>query len=292
MVLSALLACALPAPPQNVKAFYIGHSLATDIPDFVASLARQRNYPFSFKDQNFPGAPLHMQWDEPKKGRKLDPQFSGFYDKCLREGVNVFVLTDSVPRGDEWTVNDTIEQLTKFAGYAKSVDPNMRMYYYEGWHCLNTGTPKGCDWDKTPNLKYQWVERTKVDHAMWSRIVNTVNRKGYHVKMIPAGLAWHNLAKAIEARQVPGINSHRELFVDDIHASVLGRVFVSMVHFATIYRESPEGIGSKITDRWTRNVWKDKRFDKVACPEPSPATMRALAKVAWDTVRNEPLAGI
>jgi hypothetical protein len=291
MISALCLSATLLASP--VKAFYIGHSLATDIPDFVASFAKQKGYPFSFKDQNYPGAPLSMQWAEPKRRKPLDPQFGAYYDQFLPQGVNVFVLTDSVPRGDEWTVNETTDFLTKFANFSKSVNPKMRVYYYEGWHCINTGLPGGCDWDKnSPSNKYKWVDRLKVDHAMWSRIVKNVNAKGYDVRLIPAGMAWHNLARAIEARQVPGVGSFRDLFVDDIHASVLGRVFVSMVHYATIYGESPVGLTSQVTDRWGRNIWKDKRFDKAVTPEPSQATLKAMAKVAWDTVATEPLSGL
>lgn len=60
--------------------------------------------------------------------------------------------------------------------------------------------------------------------------------------------------------------------LDDIHASAIGIYFAALVHFATIYRQSPEGL-------------------------PAPAEIgddlaRAFQRIVWDTVANDPRSGV
>jgi hypothetical protein len=61
--------------------------------------------------------------------------------------------------------------------------------------------------------------------------------------------------------------------VDDIHPSALGNHFIGLVHFATLYRRSPEGLAVGGDD----------------VPE---AVERRLARLAWDVVRADPRSGV
>jgi hypothetical protein len=62
------------------------------------------------------------------------------------------------------------------------------------------------------------------------------------------------------------------LFVDDIHLSDAGNYFVACVHFAALYRRSPEGLSGALTDAWG------------APYEPlQDDTARALQRIAWET---------
>lgn len=49
------------------------------------------------------------------------------------------------------------------------------------------------------------------------------------------------LKERIEAGKVPGMTDFfGEIFADDVHLTDKGRYLISLVHYACIYRESPE----------------------------------------------------
>ena len=59
---------------------------------------------------------------------------------------------------------------------------------------------------------------------------------------------------------------------DDIHLSVTGIYVAGLVHFATLYRQSPVGLPSP--------------------PDIGDAVARTLQHIVWETVRNEPRTGV
>ncbi|MBX3272391.1 MAG: hypothetical protein KF729_19180 [Sandaracinaceae bacterium] len=81
------------------------------------------------------------------------------------------------------------------------------------------------------------------------------------------------LAPAAEAAALAGLTRRFPADeLDDIHPSALGIYLAALVHYATLYRRSPEGLPAL-----------------VPLPE---ATNRALQRLAWDVVRAEPRAGV
>ncbi len=297
--MTTALALLLAAPVTNVNAFYMGHSLMSDIPDMVMSLARASGQnKFTFKDENIPGSPLHWHWtQQTKRENKFEPQFQGWAFDCITSATTDFVLTDSVPRGDEGSVQSTIEFMGRFLKFARSKNPKIRVWYYEGWHCINTGTPAGCAYDKSaPSRNLTWIPRLDRDHAMWSGIVNKVNanhpaKPGEEkVRLIPTGIALSQLAKEIDAGKIAGYTNHKQLFDDDIHLNSAGKYFIGLVHYACLFGKTPLGLPSNVKNRWGGSAWEKKSWEKTVAQEPLPAAVKRMQQIAWEISSTEPLA--
>lgn len=285
---------------KSWKVFWVGHSLLSGIPDVVSALvtASPEGLRMDWKEQNIPGAPLHFQWTEPERDGKFqyEPRFQARYDKALAAGdVDTVVLTDSVPRGGSWQENETYEQLVKFAEYAWSKNAKTRIFYYETWSCLDTGTEQGCEWDThSPTRKLKWLERVEADKAMWRRIVARANAKlaeapdakpGREIRMLPGGPALAAAVREAEAGKLPGLQGIDDFFHDRIHANALGTYIVGCVHYATVTGRSPVGLPYRIKERWGRDWWtREWRKDS----PPDERAIRRVQEIAWETVRAEP----
>jgi hypothetical protein len=98
---------------------------------------------------------------------------------------------------------------------------------------------------------------------------------GKPIRIVPGGPALARLKREIDAGRVPGITDFfASQFSDDLHLSAPGRYLIALVHFACIYRESPEGKVGPLTSGLT------------------PAQARIVQRITWDTVKNYPYAGL
>jgi hypothetical protein len=94
------------------------------------------------------------------------------------------------------------------------------------------------------------------------------------------------VARAAEAGQIPGLHGREGLFartpeaeVDKIHLNDLGHYLVALVHYATIYQRSPEGLPARLL-----------RADGM--PVDFGETGQALQPVIWQAVKEAPYTGI
>lgn len=289
VVLFVLLSARAGIAQESVKAFYIGHSLTSDIPDMVRALATDADCTFTFKEQFIPGAPLRWQWEKPKSG---EPQFQAMYDQELpRGGYDALVVTDSVPRGGKELEAETTDFLGRFYDLARKHNRGIRVYYYETWHHITSGTPQASEHDKlSPTRDLRWRPRLDADWEMWQRIVDGVNQK--HAKgkdkvaMIPAGQALAAFVDQIAKKPVPGFKRGEDLFDDDIHLNPYGKYLVACVHYAVLFERSPEGLTHDVNDRWGRSYWNTPNWQNKQWPPPEPAAVKLMQKVAWDTVKK------
>ncbi len=302
LLLSGLLACAQPSPPTAVKAFYLGHSLSDGIPEMIWGLAKNEpSVRFEFGYQRINGSPLRHQWnqlltvshkdylDEVDKEmlKVFDPvapepcvyRYS-FFDDSLglpAGGYTHLVLTESVPRypAPGWgNIEDTYRYVDSFYTYASRYNPGIKPYLYEVWHCINSGTPTGCSYDKDSG---PFRQRLTDDLPMWEEVVDRFNRKNPHqqMKLIPVGQAIGNLHDAIERKEVPGIDSLRQLFTDDIHVNDTLRYLSACVHYATLFERSPVGLTGELNRIWGEPYLRlNKEMALV------------LQRIAWETVQR------
>ncbi|MBK9256645.1 MAG: T9SS type A sorting domain-containing protein [Saprospiraceae bacterium] len=274
----------LSAIGQKIDAFYIGHSLSDQIPDMVKSLAddHQLNQ-FHWVYQSIPGAPLRWQWQRKDVNdyNTIHPHYYGFYhpEFGLPSGkFNVLVLTESVPRHwSPWGIFETYQYADSFFVYAHQYNPDIKIYLYEDWHCLKSGTPTGCHYDINSN---PWRQRLSDDLPMWESVVDTLNTR-YNpmnkVCMIPAGQGLIKLYDAIKDGSVPGVNDISELFSDDIHLTDQGKYFVACIHYSMLYGRSPVGLTNQL------KVWWGGNFNA-----PTPAQALRFQEIAWETVLTYP----
>ncbi|MDX2065350.1 MAG: hypothetical protein SFX74_06365 [Fimbriimonadaceae bacterium] len=272
-----LLACVAP----SVNAFYIGHSLESDIPDMVMALAGSS---FQFKEQNIPGAPLGWQWQEANRKSTFEPQFQAVYTRGITSATTDLVLIDSVPRGEPESLRDSIEYTTRFVKFARERNPRVRVFYYEPWHHLTSGTPQRDKDDRaSPSRELRWRERLRADRPKWDSVVKAINAAlpgGTPVRIIPAGTALGQLDDAISAGRVPGLARIRQVFDDDIHLSPLGKYFVACLHYRALFGQPATGRPYEIRNRWGVPYWDTKDWAGKTWPKPSAATVGAIQRIA------------
>lgn len=267
---------------QTPKAFYVGHSLSDQIPDMVQSLSNDHSeVDFSWVYQSIPGAPLRWQWERlyAQDYYPIDPHYYGFYDEThgLAAGdFDILVLTESVPR--YWDIiEDTYQYADSFFNYAMAYNANLRVYLYEDWHCILSGTPTACDYDIDSN---PWRQRLTDDLPMWESVVDTLNAR-YHpdvpVCLIPAGQGLAALYDSIQIGAMPDISSINDIFSDNIHLNDVGKYYVACIHFAMIHETSPVGLTNQL------QVWWGGNFEA-----PSPALALKFQEMAWTVVNNYP----
>lgn len=267
---------------QSPRTFYIGHSLSDQIPDMVQSLSDDHStVNFSWVYQSIPGAPLRWQWDRKDANDYTPnpPHYYGFYDAAggLPIGdFDVLVLTESVPRYP-LIIDETYEYADSFYRYAVLHNPDLRVYLYEDWHCLLSGTPTGCSYDVESN---PWRQRLEDDLPMWESVVDTLNARfnpATPVCLIPVGQGLAALYDSIQVDAIPDVNVIEDLFSDDIHMTDIGKYYVACIHFAMIHETSPVGLTHQL------QVWWGGDFDP-----PSPALALKFQEMAWETVINYP----
>lgn len=269
-------------PAQSPRTFYIGHSLSDQIPDMVQSLSDDHDETvFSWAYQSIPGAPLRWQWDR-KDADDYEgnpPQFYGFHDPegGLPTGqFDALVLTEAVPR--YWAILDeTYRYADSFYLYATTHNPGLRVYLYEDWHCLLSGTPTGCDYDVDAG---SWRQRLTDDLPMWESVVDTLNARyqpALPVCLIPAGQGLARLYDSIQVGAIPGIQAIEDLFSDDIHLNDVGKYFVACVHFATLHETSPVGLTHQLHHWWGGELGA-----------PTPEQALKFQEMAWETVLQYP----
>lgn len=265
---------------RQINAFYIGHSLSDQIPDMVMSFANDHpDARFAFTYQSIPGAPLRWQWDHGATYIANPPYYAGYNDS--RYGLptgsfDVLVLTESVPRYDA-IINESYAYSDSFYVYATQFNPDVRIFLYEDWHCLDSGTPTGCDYDID---SADWRQRLTDDLPMWESVVDHLNAKYSPVSpvcMIPGGQGLANLYDAIHAGSVPGLTSIADLFSDRIHLNDIGKYFIATIHFAVIFARSPIGLTS------STQHWWGGQFER-----PSRELATRLQEIAWSTVLTYP----
>lgn len=267
---------------QAPRTFYIGHSLSDQIPDMVQSLSNDDpDVEFSWVYQSIPGAPLRWQWDrkDAMDYGEIVPNYYGFYDpdNGLPTGdFDVLVLTEAVPRYGE-LINETYEYADSFYRYATAFSPDIQVYLYEDWHCLQSGTPTACSYDVDSN---PWRQRLTDDLPMWESVVDTLNARfnpSIPICLIPAGQGLAALYDSIQVGAIPNLTAIENIFSDDIHLTDIGKYYIACIHFAMIHGKSPVGLTNQT------QVWWGGDFDP-----PSPALALKFQEMAWETVLRYP----
>lgn len=279
------------AKPAPIRAFYVGHSLFSDIPDLVADMVKGK-VEFRFREQFIPGASLHWQVDErtreAEKRSKPEPQFQGFWFEAFPKGdLTALVLVDSVPRGPK-EMPETVLYAGRLIDEFAKANPAGKAYLVEPWPCIKSGTPEGCAYDATsPTRTLAWTDRLRADAAMWDDCLATLRREHptTPIELVPAGRAFAELAAEIKAGHVDGFADVNELFDDEIHPNPYGKYFVACVHAAALTGRSPAGAPTDVADRWGRSYWATPNWQKKEWKKPSEKALRAMQEIAWKAVR-------
>ncbi|MBM3961183.1 MAG: hypothetical protein FJ306_04675 [Planctomycetes bacterium] len=290
---------ALPAfADGRLDAFYVGHSLISDVPDMVAAFAAARaaesgQPAFRFVEQFRLGASLLQQWEEllaepAARTPQPAPLRAHWFDALPAGGFDALVLVDSVPRGGA-RMRETLQYADNFVGAARGASPGLRVFVYEPWHCVHSGTPKGCDYDKHPHANLRWRQRIDADAPAWDEVVAGL-RRAYpelSIGLIPGGRGLAALHDAIVRGEVPGWTAiERDAFDDDIHLNPYGKYVVACLHYAALFGRSPVGLPIEVASRDGTSYWNVPNWQKKTYAPPSPELATRLQALAWDVAQR------
>jgi hypothetical protein len=230
-----------------------------------------------------PGAPTDWLWNHPGSGFGENNYEQAFLARAP--------LTDLVTQpfsGHSRSIDNEAEYSGRFFDAARKHSPNVQMWLYVQWpdadHTRGNWS-KGRSSINGKELKFAepattWQEAAR-NHVRYTELVmEEMNKaraaeiaagKAKPVRIIPAGLALAELKTQIEAGKVPGMTDFvAEVFPrpDDIHMTSKGAYLVSLVHFACIYGENPEG---KVT---------------FANSGLTPEQAKIFQRIAWETAKT------
>lgn len=264
---------------STLNAFYIGHSLSDQIPDIILAVSNDQDAnSFHFVYQSIPGAPLRWQWDHVDDYDENPPHYAAFNNTeiGLASGnFDVLVLTEAVPRLRGPLIEETYAYSDSLYRYATQYNPDIRVFLYEDWHCLESGTPTGCDYDEDSN---PWRQRLDDDLPMWESVVDTLNTRfepETPVCMIPGAQGLAAMYDSIQVGSVPGINEIDDLFSDRIHLNDIGKYFMATIHYAMIFNRSPVGLPIQGRHWWGGEL-----------EAPSPELALKMQEIALETVTS------
>jgi hypothetical protein len=254
---------------SQTKAFFLGHSLINfEIPNMVNRLAEASTKNYTYKANIGNGANLSWHYTNPHTGQ------GDRWDMTLPQGgFTHFIMTEAVPLAGHLMWSDTYKYADLLADAAKDKNPSVRTYIYETWHCINSGTPQGCEWEQGDD-DMPWRDRLSHDLSKWEGILNHLKSQGHDAYLIPGGQGLSLLHDEIIAGKLLGYSDSRALFTDDIHLSLVGNYFIACIMYSSIFGVSAEGLPHRLHNNWQTlyNVY------------PTPDQAAVLQRVAWETV--------
>ncbi|MGB2807366.1 MAG: hypothetical protein WBC22_06485 [Sedimentisphaerales bacterium] len=286
-----------------VRTFHIGNSLTDTVDGWLAPVAESAGRKLDFHRFTIPGAPTDWLWNHPG---------SGFGDSKYKEAFAELAPIDHLfiqPfAGHARSIENEAEHIHKFFWLCRSKSSNVRLWLYQQWpgkkfdeswskgiyslgsnivywkHKIKLRTDESIvdgDWAgwqlKKAEPPKNWKEAA-ANHTRYFEILRDhmqIRFPGRLVLIVPGGQALIALKDRIEAGKVPGMTDFfAEIFADDVHLTARGRYLISLVHYACIYAESPEGKVSSLTTGL------------------SAEQAAIFQKIAWQTARDYKWAGI
>lgn len=251
--------------------FMIGHSLFSPTnPQMLREVLAERAPSVRVDAQIINGAPLGYQWENGASAQGLNAR------RALPGGdYDVVILTEALPLDNHVEFSDSAGNVRRYFELATTANPRSRVFLQETWHDLRSGTGVDIPWDRQKHVP--WRERLKSDLPVWQGIVDAANAGRAPdvpaMQLLPAGQAMARLADEIADGNVPGLARIDQVFADEIHPNHIGFYFLTMVQYAAITGESPEGLPRRLKDEWGQPY-----------RAPSPALALALQRIAWAAI--------
>lgn len=261
---------------KTVRTFHIGNSLTDTVVGWLQPVAESAGRNLDFHRFTIPGAPTDWLWNHPG---------GGFGDCRYPEAFFVLAPIDHIftqPfHGHDRSIPNEVEYSGKFFDLCRQQSPELQAWLYVQW----PGPEFQDRWSqgqgatvelKLPSAK-TWQEGVANHVAYTEAVAERLNKayQGKPVLIVPGGSALAILKTEMDAGRVPGMKDFfAEIFADGIHLTPKGRYLISLVHYACIYKESPDGKVSALTTGLTKE--QEAIFQHIA----------------WDAVKNYKWAGV
>lgn len=245
----------------------IGHSLiGPDQPRMLDQMLAARGIEVPVDSQIINGAPLYYNWDQGFVAEGVDGR-----ERIAVGDVTHVVVTEALPLDLHMQWSDPVNAVLNYVGAAHEANPDAQVFLQETWHDRRSGTAEA-PIEADPGATKDWRARLADDLPKWQSIVDDVNanrpENSKPVRLLPVGQAFAALDDAVHAGEVPGLTSLDPLFPDNIHLSHAGHYFAALVQFAVLTGQNPEGLPTRMNDRWGQPY-----------KTPAPETAAAMQKV-------------
>jgi hypothetical protein len=286
-----------------VRTFHVGNSLTDTVDGWLKPVAESAGHPMDFHRFTIPGAPTDWLWQHAG---------SGFGDAHYEQAFFAFAPFDYLflqPfSGHSRAVSNEVEFGGNFYEMMLKSSPQAQIWLYQQWpeQTFGEGWSQGTfglggdktTWEKELKLlpgetiaeggwqgtilkeekKPETWQEGVANHTRYFEILRRKMQERFPdhpVRIVPAGPALVTLKAEMEAGKVPGMTDFLPtIFADGVHLKPAGRYMVSLVFYACIYKESPEGKVSALNSGLT------------------PEQMAIFQRIAWDTVKDHPWAGM
>ena len=259
---------------KTVRTFHIGNSLTDTVDGWLKPVAESAGRKLDFHRFTIPGAPTDWLWNHPG---------SGFGDPRYAEAFFVLAPVDHIFTqpfaGHGRSVENEADYSGRFFNLCHKDSPDVQAWLYVQWPGPEfkdkwaQGSVAGLSLKPATTWQEGVANHVAYTEAVAKRIGETY--KGKPILIVPGGLALATLKTEIDAGRVPGMTDFfKETFADGIHMTPKGRYLISLVFYACIYKECPEGKVSALTTGLT------------------PEQAAVFQRIAWETAKGYRLSGV
>lgn len=287
---------------KTVRVYFIGNSVTDTIRyGSLKKIAESRGIKMVWGRTMIPGAPLEWIYTHPDDG--FHEQQFGTWKNALKDYIWDIVVLQPF---DRQLKNQTGEDLgdvaiiTKFARMAYEKNPDVQIYIYARWPRVTVngkGIPfdkndydptkpgSGNDLSKIDPYKKRWEAKytggwdlTNETRDYFETLLKEVRKETGFLKkpvlLVPVGYVFAELNESMKDGKIKGYSNIYQLYKDGIHLNEAGSYIVGCTFFATLFKESPEGLPVEPYG----NI--DKEF------------AQSVQRVIWNVVKSNPFSGI
>jgi hypothetical protein len=265
-----------PVQGRPLRTFHIGNSLTDTVDGWLKPVAESAGKAMDFHRFTIPGAPTDWLWTHPGTGFG-----DGRYLEAFFALAPVDHLVTQPFAGHNRAIDNEADYSGRFFDACRKHSPDVQPWLYVQWpgpdfkDSWSQGKGAVASLNLTPATTWQEGVANHVAYTEAVRKLMDDTHEGKPVRIIPGGSALALLKTEIDAGRMPGMTDFfKETFSDGIHMTPKGRYLVSLVHYACLFKESPEGKTSPLTSGLT------------------PEQNAIFQKLAWDAVKNYSWAGI
>lgn len=289
---------------RTLRVYFIGNSVTDTVRyNSLAKLADSRGIKMVWGRTMIPGAPLEWIYTHPNDGFREQP-FGTWQNALQNYEWDAVVLQpfDRQLRGKNQSGEDLgdVAIITKLAKMAYEKSPNVQIYIYARWPRVTVNgkgipfdkndydpekTGSGNDFSKIDPYKTRWEAKytggwdlTNETRDYFEKLLLEVRKETGFLKkpalLVPVGYVFAELDEQMRNGKIKGYSNIFQLYKDGIHLNESGSYVVGCVFFATLFKQSPEGLPHEPYGKI------DKEF----------AT--TIQKIVWEAVKSNPHSGL
>lgn len=289
---------------KTFRVYYIGNSVTDTIRyGQLAKLAATRGITVTWGRHMIPGAPLEWLYTHPNEGFREAP-FGGWQQALTEHAWDAVSLQpfDRHLHGQDKEGEDRGDAalIARWARMAAAKNPEVQVYIYARWPRVTqqgksipfdkndydpTRPGSGHDLSKVDDYTARWEAKytggwdvTNETRDYFETLLREVRRLTPELKrpvrLVPVGQVMADLHQQMKAGKVPGWTSIYQFYKDGIHLNEPGSYVVACTFFATLFKQTPEGLPAEPYGRL------------------APELAKIIQETVWRVVREHPEAGV